>query len=226
MGNLGTDPSGVTQSEAFAVNVIGAAVGYANTFNAQGASIGQRAVLWRADGIAINLNSLIDPASGWVLNKATAVNDLGWIAGIGTYDPDGAGGQNAYNRMFLIQAPIAEWLLGDFDRNRTVNAQDLSAMLERVDKFAGIRIVGGLVECRFAGNRRSERRWQGDQRRYSRTHQFAQRRRRHGRTGRAGTECNVAGNECSCGDFDLSSTWIAAAPMCDAIAGFLLNSET
>src|SRR6185436_14323250 len=104
------------QSEAFAVNVIGAAVGYANMFNAQGAGIGQRAVLWRADGIAIDLNSLIDPASGWVLNKATAINDLGWLEGIGTYDPDGLGGQNSYSRMFLLQAPIAQWLLGDFHR--------------------------------------------------------------------------------------------------------------
>ena len=116
-------------------------------FNPQGVSIGQRAVLWRADGIAIDLNSLMDPASGWVLNKATAVNDLGWIAGIGTYDPDGAGGQNAYSRMFLIQAPIAEWLLGDFDRNRVVNSQDLTAMLGALTNLPGYQSTGGLTNA-------------------------------------------------------------------------------
>jgi len=147
LGILGSDANGVTQSEAFALNDIVAAVGYANLFNTQGVSIGQRAVLWRADGIAINLTSLIDPASGWVLNKATAVNDLGWIAGIGTYDPDGTGGQNAYSRMFLIQAPIAEWLLGDFDRNRVVNSQDLTAMLGALTNLPGYESTGGLTNA-------------------------------------------------------------------------------
>ena len=213
LGNLGTDPTGVTQSEAFAVNVLGAAVGYANMFNPQGVSIGQRAVLWRADGIAIDLNSLMDPASGWVLNKATAVNDLGWIAGIGTYDPDGAGGQNAYSRMFLIQAPIAEWLLGDFDRNRVVNSQDLSAMLSAY-QFAWIRIDRRINQCRFAGNRRSERRWQGDQRRSSGTYQFAQWWRRHRSTGRARTECGIFGRACFWGvHWNLASTSAAISPV-------------
>jgi hypothetical protein len=144
LGNLGTDANGVTQSESFSLNGIGAAVGYANMFNTQGLSIGQRAVLWRANGIAINLNSLIDPASGWVLNKAIAVNDMGWITGIGTYDPDGAGGQDAYSRMFLIQAPMARWLLGDFDRNGVVNAQDLSAMMGALTNLPSYESSGAL----------------------------------------------------------------------------------
>jgi probable HAF family extracellular repeat protein len=33
------------------------------------------------DGAFIDLNSLIDPASGWVIEDATAINDLGQIAG-------------------------------------------------------------------------------------------------------------------------------------------------
>ena len=53
-------------------------------------------------------------------------------------------GQNSYNRMFLIQAPIAAWLLGDFDRNRTVNAQDLSAMLNALTNLPGYESAGGL----------------------------------------------------------------------------------
>ena len=46
--------------------------------------------------------------------------------------------------MFLIQAPIAEWLLGDFDRNRAVNSQDLSAMLNALTNLPGYESTGGL----------------------------------------------------------------------------------
>ena len=30
-----------------------------------------------------DLNSLIDPDSGWALGNATAINDNGWIVGVG-----------------------------------------------------------------------------------------------------------------------------------------------
>ena len=39
-------------------------------------------------GKMIDLNSLVDPSSGWTLGVATAINDLGQIAGVGTA-PDG-----------------------------------------------------------------------------------------------------------------------------------------
>jgi probable HAF family extracellular repeat protein len=45
----------------------------------------QRAVLWEG-GVMTELDSLIPPSSGWKLSGAEAVNDLGWIAGIGTYE--------------------------------------------------------------------------------------------------------------------------------------------
>jgi Protein of unknown function (DUF3466) len=147
LGNLGTDSNGVTQSEAYSINGVNAAFGYANMFNSQGLSVGQRAVLWRADGVAINLNSLIDPNSGWTLDTATAVNDAGWISGIGMYDPDGPGGQATYSRMFLIQSPLAEWLLGDFDHNRVVNAQDISAMLSALTNLPGYESSGNLANA-------------------------------------------------------------------------------
>ena len=47
----------------------------------------------------------MDPASGWTLNFATAISNTGWIAGSGKFDPDGAGGQAVYTRMFLLQIP-------------------------------------------------------------------------------------------------------------------------
>jgi probable HAF family extracellular repeat protein len=42
-----------------------------------------RAVLWR-DGDVADLNSLIPSDSGWDLIEATAINDQGWIVGIGS----------------------------------------------------------------------------------------------------------------------------------------------
>ena len=60
---------------------------------------------WNLDGSVIDLNSLIDPASGWTLKAATDISDSGWIFGLGDFDPDGAGGQAAYARMFIMQVP-------------------------------------------------------------------------------------------------------------------------
>jgi hypothetical protein len=51
LGNLGTDSSGVTQVEAYAVNVAGTAVGFAK--NNSGSTIsGTRPVRWDASGTA------------------------------------------------------------------------------------------------------------------------------------------------------------------------------
>jgi hypothetical protein len=103
LGNLGTDASGKTLAEARDINAAGAVVGWAQKYNASGTYVGNRAVYWDLDGTAVNLNSLIDHASGWTLTSAYAISDTGWIAGIGSYDPDGAGGLAAYDRLFLIQ---------------------------------------------------------------------------------------------------------------------------
>ena len=42
-----------------------------------------------SDGATTNLNTLIDPSSGWVLETANSINDSGWITGKGTIE--GAG---------------------------------------------------------------------------------------------------------------------------------------
>ena len=84
-------------SIAFDMNSTGIAVGTVQS------SSTNRAVYWGADGMPVDLNSLIDPASGWTLKKAIAVSDTGWILGVGKYGPPG--GQAAYDRAFLIQVP-------------------------------------------------------------------------------------------------------------------------
>ena len=48
---------------------------------------GNRAVLWE-NGKLIDLNARISPKSGWVLNKATGVNESGQIVGVGSLGGD------------------------------------------------------------------------------------------------------------------------------------------
>lgn len=105
LGNLGTTSTGVYQSAAFDINAAGTIVGYADSYSSIGIPLVTKAVYWRTDGTAVDLNTLIDPNSGWRLEIATAISDTGWIAGHGWFDPDGPGGQQSYPRMFLLQIP-------------------------------------------------------------------------------------------------------------------------
>ena len=107
LGNLGTDTGGFTRAEAFAINSAGTAVGYAFDYDGLGMQLGDRAVFWGADGVAIDLNSLIDPASGWTLLRASAISDTHFVAGRGLFDPDGIGGQDAYGRLFVMDISSA-----------------------------------------------------------------------------------------------------------------------
>jgi hypothetical protein len=101
LGNLGTNTFGFTTSYAYNINDAGIAVGYANKYDALGNFVGLRAVIWGPDGVAIDLNSLIDPASGWVLSEAHDITNDNWITGIGVSSSDGT----RQIRQFLIQVP-------------------------------------------------------------------------------------------------------------------------
>jgi hypothetical protein len=104
LGTLGTDSLGFTRSEALGLNDDCLIVGNVRKY-VSGINTGTRAVLWRENGAAVDLNRFVDPASGWVLESAQAISGDGWIKGVGLFDPDGAGGQAAYSRLFLIQIP-------------------------------------------------------------------------------------------------------------------------
>ncbi|WP_145248558.1 hypothetical protein [Aeoliella mucimassa] len=57
------------------------------------------AVVWDAEGIAYNLNELLDETGeGWTLQKANGINDRGWIVGLAT-NPLGE------SRGFLLMPP-------------------------------------------------------------------------------------------------------------------------
>lgn len=91
LDDLGTTSSGFGNSQANAINSLGDTVGYSNVYSGD-TSLGFHATLWFAhQTTVIDLNTLIDPASGWVLNSAYGINDSGVIVGQGTYDPDGSG---------------------------------------------------------------------------------------------------------------------------------------
>src|SRR5262249_18808228 len=101
LGNFGTDSNGSTSSNVYAINSAGTAVGTAFKYSL-GKDSGNRAVLWSAGAVVIDLNELIAPNSGWTLTSSFGINDTNWVTGIGSFDPDGEGPLGAYDRAFLI----------------------------------------------------------------------------------------------------------------------------
>jgi uncharacterized membrane protein len=105
LGNLGITAFGESSCFVRAMNDAGTAVGGCNPPDAT-VPHDWRAVYFRAeDGAAIDLNTLIDPASGWLLGRALGISDTGWIVGMGLFDADGPEGQDAQLRHYLIHVP-------------------------------------------------------------------------------------------------------------------------
>jgi hypothetical protein len=147
LGNLGTDTSGSTISVAEAINAAGTTVGRAEKWNGD-TDLGSRAVLWQSNGTAIDLNTLINPASGWTLYDAQSISDTNWVAGWGAFDPDGAGPLASYGRMFLLDllGPLA----GDFNRDRQITSADLPLMLQALADPAGYKMAYHVSDSDFA----------------------------------------------------------------------------
>lgn len=103
LGHLGLNRSGETESIALGINEQGIIVGWSLTFDALGKNLGQRAVYWQLDGTAVDINTLVNPSSGWIsLISASGITDDGWIMGRGMFDPDGPTGEDPYERLFLM----------------------------------------------------------------------------------------------------------------------------
>ncbi len=85
MVDLGAHPfdTNYIHSEAKDVNNAGEIVGYTAKFFGSPTS-GGAAMLWH-NGEAIDLNTLVPPGSGWVLQSAEGINDRGDIVGYGSY---------------------------------------------------------------------------------------------------------------------------------------------
>jgi probable HAF family extracellular repeat protein len=89
--DLGTLTGG-NSSRANALNESGQIVGWSTS------SVGNRAFLYES-GAMTDLNSLIDPTTGWVLREASDINESGQIVGWGLL--------NGQTRAFLI-TPVPE----------------------------------------------------------------------------------------------------------------------
>ena len=111
---LQTNSSGWTDAAASLVNNAGTAVGSAVAFVNDKIS-DQHALVWLPDNSVIDLNDLnivSTPAGGtWVLYTVSSMNDDGWIAGAGEFDPDGSGPLARYSRPFVAQLGLGgNWL--------------------------------------------------------------------------------------------------------------------
>jgi probable HAF family extracellular repeat protein len=81
------DPTDVfEQSFAFDINNALEAVGYGDLTPYNTDPREYHAFLWTQDGGMVDLNTLVDPNSGWTLQIARSVNEDGWIAGWGLLD--------------------------------------------------------------------------------------------------------------------------------------------
>jgi hypothetical protein len=174
LGNLGTDSSGRTLTQAYAVNTVGTAVGSSEKYIGN-TSMGAHAVIWLPDTSAVDLNDLgvaPVPAGGtWTLNTAKALSADGWVAGEGTFDPDGSGPLASYTRLWVAQVGLGgswtratggtwgrgpNWSTGtpamqvgnaSFDLNSTY-----TVALDRDERTKTIALSAGTVTIDFAGH--------------------------------------------------------------------------
>lgn len=99
MSDLGT--IGGLSSVAYDINNHGQIVGYGDLL---GDTNNGHAFVSQGNHL-VDLNTLIDPASGWDLSTAFAINDIGQIVGIGTVTQN----QTTYSHAFLLNpAPAPE----------------------------------------------------------------------------------------------------------------------
>ncbi|BDA71845.1 hypothetical protein CAL7716_060110 [Calothrix sp. PCC 7716] len=87
LGVLGTRNNGDSFSSAYGINNKSQVVGTSTT------NIGTSGFIW-SDGVMTDLQSLINPSSGWVIQDAWAINDNGYIVGNGFF--------NGLERAFLL----------------------------------------------------------------------------------------------------------------------------
>jgi probable HAF family extracellular repeat protein len=103
MHNLGTLPGTTFHTTATAINNLGVVVGvaYADPLN-----VALRAVVWGPNGIAQDLNELLDESgAGWVVEEANDINDRGQIVGRGRFN-----GTSRAVLLTVIPEP-STWLL-------------------------------------------------------------------------------------------------------------------
>ena len=122
--------AGASSSKAFDINNLGVAVGLTQSGESSAATY------WNANGSAVDLNTLIAPASGWRLEQALAISDTGWVAGIGKFDDGPGGAASPYDRVFMLQVPVEVALAGDYNASGRVDAADYVIWRKRTGSLA------------------------------------------------------------------------------------------
>jgi probable HAF family extracellular repeat protein len=90
-------PLGGGSTVAYGINSPGAAVGEIDL----GGGL-SHAVLWDSSGTLFDLNQFLSPSSGWTLESARGINDMGQIAGYGSVLVDTPGGPVLQTHAFLM----------------------------------------------------------------------------------------------------------------------------
>jgi probable HAF family extracellular repeat protein len=131
--DLGVFPGGLN-SAAYAIDDVGDIVGTSD----------DRAVAWFGGGAVTDLNSQIDPGSGWLLRKATGINAAGQIVGFGKHlgrgrafllTPRAPADLNADGKVdggdlgIMLAAFGGSDVCADLDHNGTVDGADLGLLL-------------------------------------------------------------------------------------------------
>ena len=150
--DLGT--LGGAGSEALGINAGGQVVGDSN------AADGSLHAFLYKNGAMVDLNSLINPASGWTLDTAAAINDSGAIVGTGTDAADETGAflltpampgdanlDGAVNGTDLnivlsnYNQTGMDWYHGDFNGDGAVDGADLNIVLSNYNQTASVSAV-------------------------------------------------------------------------------------
>jgi hypothetical protein len=135
------------------------------------------AAIWTNDHTVIDLNSVINPASGWTLSTAVDVDETGWVAGVGTsvtstqpvsylilVPQAGTYGKGDANfdtktdfadlvilaQKYNLANPTQATDVADFDLNGTTDFQDLIVLAQNYN--AGMASIDDLGGADFAAD--------------------------------------------------------------------------
>jgi probable HAF family extracellular repeat protein len=136
-GMVALDTLGGRQTQANDINDNGAIVGDA-TLAGSGSL---HAFLYTPASGVVDLNSLIDPASGWSLQTATAINNRGMIVGIGAF-----GGSSHGYRLRRVRddsAPVIEAIVSPLPNSSGWNTSPVTVRWSVRDPESGIASSSG-----------------------------------------------------------------------------------
>jgi hypothetical protein len=112
------------------INSRGDIAGYTNTWDNTGNAVTYHAIRSINGGAIEDLNNLIDPAAGWVLEYAAGINDRGQITGYGTH--------NGATRAFRLTPNASPFPYGDANGDGTVSLPDAALLLRVATGFTPV----------------------------------------------------------------------------------------